>query len=293
MKTVRPLGLTRRDVLKTGLIAAGALAVGDLAWAGDTPEPSPFGPFRMGIQSYSLRHFKLEDALAKTKELDLHYWESFPAHIPTDAAKAKDFAKLAETYGVKVAGYGVVHFSKNADENRKFFDFGKAIGLSYFSCDPDKDAFDVLDKLTEEYGIPVGIHNHGPGHKWAKIDDIAAAIKDHSPKIGCCIDTGHFLRANEDPVRAMEVFDNRIYGVHLKDVKDARTFTILGQGDLRLVDLLKGLAKRQVRVQPRARIRGERGKPDGRHQGVLGCSKEGGGEDCVARFGARGRFRRR
>jgi inosose dehydratase len=63
--------------------------------------------------------------------------------------------------------------------------------------------------------------------------------------IGCCVDTGHFLRSKEDPVRAVEVFDKRVYGVHLKDVKDTNTFTILGKGDLRLADLLKALAKRK------------------------------------------------
>src|SRR5438270_688550 len=84
--------------------------------------------------------------------------------------------------------------------------------------------------------------NHGPGHRYALIDTIAAAIKDHHPKIGCCIDTGHFLRSREDPVRAVEVFGKRTFGVHLKDVKDARRFTILGQGDLRTTDLLKALA---------------------------------------------------
>ena len=199
----------------------------------------------MGLQSYSLRHFKLDEALAKTKELGLHYWESCAAHIPPDIKTAGEMAKKAADMGVKVAGFGVVHFGKDMDANRKLFEFGKAFGLSYFSFDANKEDFDGLDKLVEEYNIPIGIHNHGPGHKWAKIDDIMAAIKDHSPKIGCCIDTGHFLRSREDPVRAMEVFDKRIYGVHLKDVKDATTFKILGEGDLRTAELLKGLAKRR------------------------------------------------
>jgi inosose dehydratase len=110
------------------------------------------------------------------------------------------------------------------------------------SADPDLDSFDSLDKLVEEYGVAIGIHNHGPGHKYDKIDKIAAAIKDHSPKIGCCVDTGHFLRSREDPVRAVEVFGTRTFGVHLKDVKDATKFTVLGKGDLRTADLLKALA---------------------------------------------------
>ncbi len=245
MDAFSPRLFTRRDALAAGLAAAGALTLGRFASAADTPEGSPYGPFRMGLQSYSLRHFKLDEALAKTKELGLHYWEAFPNHIPADVSKAEDMKKKADSYGVKVTGFGVVHFGKDQDANRKLFEFGKAIGLSYFSCDPDADAFDGLDKLTEEYGIPIGIHNHGPGHKYAKIDNIMAAIKDHSPKIGCCIDTGHFLRSKEDPVRAVEVFDKRIYGVHLKDVKDATEFKILGEGDLRTAELLKQLAKRK------------------------------------------------
>jgi sugar phosphate isomerase/epimerase len=117
------------------------------------------------------------------------------------------------------------------------------MGLKYFSASPDPGSFGLLDKLVEEYGVAVGIHNHGPGDRFAKIETIEKAIKDHHPKIGCCVDTGHFLRSREDPVRAVEVFGKRVFGVHLKDVKDANTFTVLGGGDLRTVDLLKVLLR--------------------------------------------------
>jgi len=245
MDRAEPLEVTRRNALAAGLAAAAALAMGRVGRAGDTPDSSPYGPFRMGLQSYSLRHFKLEEALKKTKELGLRYWEAYPAHIPPDVKTAEAMSRKAADFGVKVAGFGVVPFKEDAGANRKMFEFAKAFGLSYISCDPSKDSFDGLDKLVEEFGIPIGIHNHGPGHQWSKIDDIMAAIKDHNPKIGCCIDTGHFLRSKEDPVRAVEVFDERIYGVHLKDVKSATTFKVLGEGDLRTADLLKGLAKRK------------------------------------------------
>ena len=138
---------------------------------------------------------------------------------------------------------------------------------------PSADSFDILDKLVEEYGIAIGIHNHGPGHQYALIDNIAKAIKDHSPKIGCCVDTGHFLRSKEDPVRAVEVFGSRVYGVHLKDVKNAETFTILGQGDLRTIDLLR---RWPSTVWPRARdrIRGEARGPARGYQGVPAEAKK-------------------
>jgi len=230
-----------------GLATAGALTFGRRAEAADTPEPGPYGPFKMGIQSYSLRHFGYDDALAHTKSYGLHYWESYSAHIRPDATDDKifDVKKRAEAAGVKVVGFGVVPFTKDDAANRKLFEFGRKLGIEYFSCSPSPDSFDSLDKLVEEFGIPVGIHNHGPGDHFAMIDTIANAIKDHHPKIGACIDAGHYLRSKEDPVRAVEVFDKRIFGVHLKDVKDAKTFTILGEGDLRTVDLLKALAQRK------------------------------------------------
>jgi sugar phosphate isomerase/epimerase len=214
----------------------------------------------MGLQSYSLRGYMskgkpdVEKALAITNSLGLHYWEAYPAHIPTvtSADEIASYKKMTAAHAVRVLGYGVVRFTKDHDANKKFFEFAKGMGIDYLSADPTPDSFDSLDKLVEEYGVNVGIHNHGPGHRYALIDTIADAIKDHSPRIGCCIDTGHFLRSKEDPVRAAEVFGKRIYGVHLKDVKedkeakdvkDRMKFTVLGQGDLRTADLLKVLAR--------------------------------------------------
>jgi sugar phosphate isomerase/epimerase len=242
--------LTRRAAIRVGLAAAGVTALGGrLSRAADDPkgEDDGYAPFKMGLQSYSLRAFDLEKALDLTKQLGLHYWESFPAHIPTDPSRAAEFQATTKKADVKVIGYGVMGFSKDHDANRKAFEFAKAMGIEYLSADPSKDAFDSLDKLVDEYKVAIGIHNHGPGHQWAKIDAIADAIKDHHKLIGCCIDAGHFLRSEEDPVRAVEVFDDRIYGVHLKDVKDAKTFTLLGDGDLRVQDMLAALAKRKYR----------------------------------------------
>src|SRR5262249_9617412 len=83
---------TRRDVLAAGLAVAGAVGTGrtlradDAAAQGDSS--GPYSPFKMGIQSYSLRGYNengrpsLGKALAVTKELGLHFWEAFPAHVP-------------------------------------------------------------------------------------------------------------------------------------------------------------------------------------------------------------------
>ncbi len=233
------LSLNRRQALAASAATLGAFALGARNVFAD--ETSPYGPFKMGLQSYSLRYFKRDEALAKTKELGLHYWESYSAHTPIDVAKADESRAAAKAAGVEVIGFGVSRFTKDHEANRKVFAFGKAMGVGYLSADPDPDSFDSLDKLVEETGIAIGIHPHGPGHRWDKLAKIWAAVKDHHPLVGLCNDTGHLLRSKEDPVEAVAMFGKRTYGVHLKDVKDAKTFTILGAGDLRLADLFKAL----------------------------------------------------
>ncbi len=247
----------RRAVLAAGCALAGAAGLGRTLRSDDTGSQDPGGrysPFKMGLQSYSLRGYteggrpSLGKALDATKALGLHYWEAFPAHVPmnTDAKGREALKRELAAAGVTLAGYGVVHLGGGAAD-RRVFEFAKSLGLEYLSADPDPGSFDELDKLVEMFDIAVGIHNHGPGNRYAKIETISKAIKDHHPKIGCCIDTGHFLRSKEDPVHAVEAFGNRVFGVHLKDVKDATTFTILGRGDLRTHDLLEALARNKYR----------------------------------------------
>ena len=97
--------ISRRDLLAAGLLAAGSLALGGrpagASWrqdpAGDGAKDE-YAPFKVGLQSYSLRHFKLAEALSKTKALGVHFWESYSAHTNPDPAKAAEYkAQAAES----------------------------------------------------------------------------------------------------------------------------------------------------------------------------------------------------
>jgi sugar phosphate isomerase/epimerase len=248
--------LSRRDVLKAA--AVGALAAFELSGApraavAAEPGHDPYAGLKMGMQSYSLRGYPVGAALKHTRTLGLHYWESFPAHIPLSTLPKNLAASkaLLKDAGVTLLAYGVVDFDANETAARQKFDFGKAMGLLAFSANPrkDKQTFDLLDKLVAEYGIAIAIHNHGPGANYDKIDDVVKMVKDRHPKIGACVDTGHYLRSDENPVEAIDRLRERLYGVHLKDVrtlpgaKRRKQFTILGQGDLDLAGCLKLLKK--------------------------------------------------
>jgi sugar phosphate isomerase/epimerase len=245
----------RRSFLKVAAAGGTALLAG--SWKPATaaaPSDDPYRGFKMGLQSYSLRGFDVKTALKHTRTLGVKYWESFPGHIPlgTLPKHIAEQKALLKDAGVTLMAYGVVEFDSNETRTREKFDFAKAMGMSSLSANPKKDmaTFDLLDKMVSEYGVAIAIHNHGPGARYDKIKDVAEIVKDRHPKIGACVDTGHYLRSDEDPVEAIETLGARVFGVHLKDVrtindagKRGKIFTRLGQGDLKLLECLKALKK--------------------------------------------------
>ncbi len=237
--------VSRRTFLGGVASVAAGLSVGSSHLFGqESGSAHDLGGLPLGIQSYTLRDRSFEKALeGLTKDLKLNHIELYPGHITgRSPAQVKE---LLREHKVKLSGWGVVPFGKDADKNRELFEQAKALGVPHITCDPDPASFDSLDKLTEEYGITADIHDHGPGHRWAKIDVIWAAIKDHSKNIGLCNDTGHFIRAGEDPLRACEVFGDRVHAMHVKDFKKNEKGEWedcgLGEGGLDLTALTKWL----------------------------------------------------
>lgn len=219
----------RRSFLAAGATTLAAAAVG-------RADPDPFGGLKVGVQSYSFRNFDLENALKRTKELGLGYAEFYRGHVPTGSPPdtLAGTKKLCGEYGVTPLAFGVEQFTKGHDANKKLFDFAAALGVKYLSADPAPDSFDSLDELVDEYKIAIAIHPHGPSggnkkHRWYSAEVILAAVKDHHPLIGTCLDTGHLIRMGQkpfnqplDPVQQIKLMGGRNFGLHLKDHDNAR-----------------------------------------------------------------------
>lgn len=201
-------------------------------------QADPYKGFRMGVQSYSLRAFSVQEAIRDVKELGLHFIEIYPGHFPvTSTAEEKEALKklLAET-NVQFVAYGVCDFNGSEEEARKYFEFAKEMGIEVLSVNPTSEELDFLDKLVKEFDIKVAIHNHGPGARYDKLQDVLSAIEGRDARIGACIDTGHFMRSDEDPVNCAKKLGARVHLIHLKDLKvmpdGKKVFTIQGEGDL-------------------------------------------------------------
>ncbi len=228
---------TRRKFLT---VAAGAAATtaGAPRFARSADAPSDtYGGFNVGMQSYSLRSFDVDRALREIHDLGLHSVELFNAHFDSKSSDTDIQAMKSKTQalGIEMLGHGVNPFTKDHEANRRWFVFAKKAGIRNISADPSEDAFDSLDKLCEEFQIRIAIHNHGPGARYDKVADVLNAIRGHHPLIGACADLGHYIRTGEDPVRAIHLFEGRLYGIHLKDFAEQKAKAkgvILGRGHL-------------------------------------------------------------
>jgi inosose dehydratase len=204
--------------------------------------------FKLGIQLYSLREFKVEDAVKHAKDFGFETVEFYGGMFPTNSTQEQIDAtvKLVKDHGLIIAAHGVNGFSKDESANRKTFEFAKKAGIKTMSANPDPDSFESLDRLVKEFDIRIAIHNHGPTHRYNKALDVLKAIEKHDERIGACADLGHYIRSGENPVDVIRLLKGRLYGVHLKDfaeMKDQTQGVILGKGHLDCAGVFEALDK--------------------------------------------------
>jgi inosose dehydratase len=206
----------------------------------------------VGVQSVVFQDFSLSgllDELDDTAVTHLELWDRHlsPAHDESDVAAG--LAALEES-DLTVCGYGVVDLD-GPGEAREHVRFVDTLGAGYVTVNypPAADAVtDELVALAGEFDLDVGIHNYSSVHHddlstvFSSMADVRGVLDryDH-PRLGLCVDTGHFLVEAVDPEAVVREFGDRINSVHLKDTSDAETEDVPGAGRLDLptvVDLL-------------------------------------------------------
>ncbi len=234
---------SRRNFLMTTSAAAAIGACGIMPRVARAAEAD--GP-KLGIQLYSLRGYKVEEALKHAADMGFEQVEFYSGMLPLDssddhiAAMKKKVADL----GMSISGHGVNAFTKDAAANRKTFEFAKKLGTPCITADPDFDSFDSLDELVKEFDIRVAIHNHGPNHRYNKAIDVLRVIEGRDERIGACADLGHYIRSSQNAGEVIRLLKGRLYGIHLKDfaeMKDQTKGVILGKGHLNCEEVVSEL----------------------------------------------------
>jgi sugar phosphate isomerase/epimerase len=158
-------------------------------------------------------------------------------HLPMDtqeeAAALADYAAA----GIKLHAAGAIYFPKDEDADiRTKFEYCKRAGIGVIVAgDPAPETLPRMEKFVKQYDIRIAIHNHGPEDKllWHSPLDVLKGIKGLDPRIGCCIDVGHTVRAGTDVTQAIREAGPRLFNVHMKDLtsfEDKESQVAVGDG---------------------------------------------------------------
>ncbi len=218
------------------LTASATLAASGCTSAGG-PVDSTFAQtpeWRLAVMAYTFNRFTFFEAVEKTRSVGGRYIEGFswqkvspdmpdvelnPKAPPEAIARVK--ARLVDS-GVKLIGYYFHALDRNEAEARAVCAFCRDVGVEYIVCEPEPRNLDLCERLADEYGINVAIHNHprDPKHpeylNWNP-DEVLKTVQGRGKRIGMCADTGHWLRSGLDPVECIRKYRGRTLTLHLKD----------------------------------------------------------------------------
>ena len=213
---------TRRAFLGTAAAAAAAPA---LAAHGSRPAaPAPAArTLKIGIASYSMRKFTLDQALAMANTIGIKHMTFKDVHLPrTDSPDAITAnRRKIEAAGITIMGGGTITMKNEPDQIRKDFAYAKLAGLP---ADLRRTrAGGARFHRADGEGA-----QHQAGHPQPRSGrqgvpapkDAYLAIKDRDRRMGLCVDIGHTSRTGTDFVQAIVDFKDRVYDLHVKDLSD-------------------------------------------------------------------------
>jgi sugar phosphate isomerase/epimerase len=217
--------LSRRDFVRSGaLVTAACAASGAIpAYSQPTPATGAPSPVRLGLASYTFRNFTRAQMIGFMKQLNVTALNAKDTkdHLPMDpAAEAQAVADYTAA-GIKLHAAGTLYFPKDEDDDiRSKFEYCKRANISVIVAgDPAPATLPRIEKFVKEYDFRFAIHNHGPEDKiWHSPLDVLKVVKNMDPRMGCCIDVGHCVRAGTDVVQAIHEVGPRLFNMHIKDL---------------------------------------------------------------------------
>lgn len=205
---------------------------------------------KVGLASYSLRKFSLDQAIDMCRAMDVRYITLKDVHLPMTAAPEELKAARAklDAAGIALMGGGVIYMKNDEAQVRKAFEYAKAAGFPLIVGAPDPDAIPLVERMVREYSMPLAIHNHGPEDKsYPAPQDALKLIKDRDRRLGLCMDVGHTIRAGADPVRSVADCGDRLMDLHVKDLRSATdkdSQVEVGKGVIDFPGLVRALHQR-------------------------------------------------
>lgn len=191
-------------------------------------------PDRLGVAAWTFHDVTFLEAIEKAGGLGLTRIEAFESQklAPDDAATVAGDLSAAqltriraalEKHGLTLTSIYIHSIPGDEAAARKIFERVKRLGAGMIVGEPKARDLDVIERLCNEYGIDLALHNHpDDGSEYRDPKHLATVLAHHGKRIGACCDTGHWQRRGIDTVKGLETLAGRVLGVHLKDLDAAR-----------------------------------------------------------------------
>lgn len=240
---------SRRTFFRSSAAAAAFYAAPGFLFARPKAISGAPSPVRLGIATYTFRNFTRAQMIPWLKQLQVASvnCKDTKDHLPMDPAGEAQAVSDYHAHGIDLHAAGAIYFPKDEDDDiRSKFEYAKRAGIQVIVAgDPTPATLPRLEKFVKQYDIRIAIHNHGPEDKiYPSPIDVLKDIKSMDPRMGCCIDVGHCVRAGTDVVEAIHACGPRLHNVHMKDLAsftDKESQVAVGQGKMPIRDVFAAL----------------------------------------------------
>ena len=168
-------------------------------------------------------------------------------HLPSDPTNEDKALADYAAAGIKLHAAGTIYFPKDEDDDiRSKFEYCKRAGISVIVAgDPKPEILPRIEGFVKEYNIRFAIHNHGPEDTvWPSPLDVLKSVRNLDPRMGCCVDVGHTVRAGTDVVEAIHAAGPRLFNVHIKDLanfQSKESQVAVGEGVMPVREIFEAL----------------------------------------------------
>ncbi len=243
--------LSRRTFLRSSALAAAACAAPAVTFGEPKPASGAPSPVKLGIATYTFRNFTRDKMIPWLKQLNVTSinCKDTKDHLPMDPAAEEQAVSDYRSNGIELHAAGTIYFPKDEDDDiRSKFEYCKRAGIKVIVAgDPAPATLPRIEKFVKQYDMRFAIHNHGPEDKvFPSPLDVLKAVKSMDPRMGCCIDVGHTVRAGTDVVEAIHAAGPRLYNMHIKDLAsftEKESQVAVGEGKMPIREIFQALIK--------------------------------------------------
>ncbi len=219
--------------------------------------------WKLSIQTWTFHKYSFLQSVEKADSLGVKFLEVYPGQkvggdiqgafsYTLDKDSRDKLKQFLEYRGIKVVALGVIDKDYyNKDNLEKFFEFAKYMGISFITAEPEWNDLDEFNRLAGKYKVKVALHCHPKpsSHYWHP--DSTVAAMNGRQHIGAWPDIGHWARNGISIQEAMKKVEGKIWGLHLKDIKEfnntAAEDTLLGQGVCDIPAVMKELKRQKFK----------------------------------------------